>query len=173
MREIIFIGDSLIEYYDWNNRFPKYRVHNLGWSGETLEGLRARIGSYGKRPEPDFIFIMSGTNNIAREETGVIMTYREIISQFQSTFPTTRILIHSIPPMLLPWVKPEVVSQVNAKLRQLADETGCSYIDIHTLFLQAGVEECLEEDGVHINEKGYELWSAVVAEIIEQKAYSK
>ncbi|MFH7326252.1 GDSL-type esterase/lipase family protein [Desulfurivibrio sp. C05AmB] len=167
MREIIFIGDSLIEYYDWNDRFPQHRVHNLGWSGETLEGLRTRVGSYEQRPKPDFIFIMSGTNNIAREETGVIMTYREIINQFHNTFPDARIFIHSIPPMLLPWVKPEVITQVNDKLRQLADETGCGYVDIHTLFLQAGVEECLEEDGVHICEKGYEIWSALIEDILK------
>ncbi|MDF1614974.1 hypothetical protein [Desulfurivibrio dismutans] len=37
MQELVFAGDSLIEYYDWAARFPQHRVHNQGWSGAVAE----------------------------------------------------------------------------------------------------------------------------------------
>jgi len=32
-KRIAFIGDSLTEYFDWQNRFPEYEVMNLGIAG--------------------------------------------------------------------------------------------------------------------------------------------
>ncbi len=158
MAELVFIGDSLIEYYDWAARFSEHRVHNLGWSGETVEELRDRLELVITRIQaPDLIFIMSGTNNVAMEDPGFIRPYREIIHKFQVAFPGARILVQSLPPIILPWFNPELVNQANENLRALAAETGTSFIDVHAIFEQAGIGDCLVEDGVHISNKGYEL----------------
>lgn len=166
-KEIIFIGDSLIEFFDWAARFPAYKVHNMGRAGETVEGLLSRMErELDGWPVPDFVFIMSGANNVAMEETGFIGEYREIINKIKARFPGVHIYVHSLLPMLLPWVTPEMITHANGYLRRLAEETGTNYLDIHGLFLEAGVRECLVEDGVHISEKGYEVWSGVVEELI-------
>ena len=170
MQEIVFTGDSLIEYYDWAARFPEYRVHNMGWSGETVEGLLGRIELIIRQcPNPDFIFIMSGTNNIALEKTDFTAAYRHIIDKLKKVFPTTRICIHSLPPILIPWFDSELVPQANGKLRTLADKTGIDLIDVYKLFQKNGVNQCLVEDGVHISDQGYATWSAAVAKMIGTK----
>ncbi len=49
MQKILFTGDSLIEYFEWAARFPEHRIHNMGWSGETVEGpvgLEARESAF-------------------------------------------------------------------------------------------------------------------------------
>ncbi len=43
MKNIVFIGDSLTGYFDWQKRFPDYDVKNLGIGGETVEGLMGRM----------------------------------------------------------------------------------------------------------------------------------
>jgi lysophospholipase L1-like esterase len=167
-KEILFIGDSLIEFFEWAARFPEHRVRNMGRAGETVEGLLNRMNrELGGWPEFDYVFIMSGANNLAIEETGFIVEYREIIEKFQSQSPGAKIYINSILPTLLPWITPEMVKYINGYIKKLADETGTTYLDIHSLFIEAGVRECLAQDGVHISAKGYEVWSKVVEEAIE------
>ena len=167
-KELIFIGDSLVEFYDWAARFPAHRVHNMGRAGETVEGLLSRLGrEIESWPAPDYVFIMSGANNVAMEETGFIAEYRETINRIKSKFPGARLYVHSLLPTLLPWVAPETIRHVNGYIRELARETGAGYLDVHSLFLEAGVRDCLVEDGVHVSERGYEVWSRAVEEVIE------
>lgn len=167
MANLVFIGDSLIEYFDWADRFAEHRVSNLGRSGETVEELLARLPAVAQRPgEPDFIFIMSGTNNVAMEDGGFLAPYREIIGRLQTAFPAARIVIHSLPPIILPWFNPALVDQANAQIRKLARETGVGFIDLNATFEQAGAGHCLVADGVHISDHGYHLWSTAVGEAI-------
>jgi len=166
-KEIIFIGDSLIEFYDWAARFPGHRAHNMGRAGETVEGLLSRLGRViGEWPEPDMVFIMSGANNVAMEETGFIAEYREIIRKIKARFPKARVYVQSLLPMLLPWVAPEMITHTNEYLKKLAREAGARYLDVHGLFVEAGARECLLEDGVHVSERGYEIWSRAVEKIL-------
>jgi len=59
---LLFIGDSLIEYFDWQERFPKNAVYNMGVAGETVEGLYARLPViYTQLDVLDAIFIMSAS----------------------------------------------------------------------------------------------------------------
>jgi len=37
------MGDSLIEFFNWQERFPDREVFNYGIAGETAEGLLARL----------------------------------------------------------------------------------------------------------------------------------
>jgi lysophospholipase L1-like esterase len=167
LNRIIFIGDSLIEFYDWAERFPGYEVHNMGRSGETVEGLLSRMKRESASwPEADYVFIMSGANNLAMKETGFIAEYREIIKRFQKMLPEAKIFIHSVLPTLLPWTTTESVKYLNGYLTKLAVETRATYLDIHSLFMEAGVRECLLEDGVHVSPRGYEIWSKAVEEVL-------
>ncbi|HDH01537.1 MAG TPA: GDSL family lipase, partial [Nitrospirae bacterium] len=42
-KDILFLGHSLIEFFDWQTRFPDHRVASLGVAGETVEGLLSRL----------------------------------------------------------------------------------------------------------------------------------
>ena len=62
---ILFIGHSLIEFFDWQKRFPGHSAVTLGVAGETTEVLLARIDRIrGAHPSADLIFLMTGLNNI-------------------------------------------------------------------------------------------------------------
>lgn len=39
MKTLHFVGDSLIEYFDWQYRFSACKVTNSGWAGETVSEL--------------------------------------------------------------------------------------------------------------------------------------
>ena len=66
---ILFIGHSLIEFFDWQRRFPTHSTVNLGVAGETTEGLLSRTEHViESHPSADLIFLMTGLNNIAMDE---------------------------------------------------------------------------------------------------------
>ena len=163
---LLFIGDSLIEYFDWQERFPKDIVYNFGVSGETVEGLYARIEViFSQIEEPDLVFIMSGINNLAMGDRTFVTTYRKIVRVLKERYPSSRIFAQSLLPVLFPWISNDDVRDMNRQLKKMAEEEDVSCLDIHSLFLDERgkpVKEYLLDDGVHVSEQGYRVWSREV-----------
>jgi lysophospholipase L1-like esterase len=165
--KILFIGDSLIEYYDWQKRFSDYDVTNLGVAGETVEGLLNRLD---RIPEsinnPDFIFVMTGINNVAMKEYDIVKTYRDVVKSLSSKFKNAIIVIQSILPVNLPWIDNRVIEKINRSLEKIVKEFKAEYLDIYSLFIDSNkniIIDYLLDDGVHLSEKGYEAWAKEVA----------
>jgi len=163
---ILFIGDSLIEFYDWAGRFPEARVHNLGVAGESVEELLHRIPRItGGIPRAGMIFLMTGINNVAMESFDFLSSYCKIIEGLSGAYPDARIFITSLLPVLLGWVPPEVIVRLNKYLEGVAENTGAEFVDIYSLFTDgkgSPKEEYLLSDGVHLSEKGYAVWAQAV-----------
>ncbi len=105
IKRLVFIGDSLTEWGDWGRRFPGYRVTNLGISGETVEGLLARRERIRTQIDnPDFIFLMTGINNIATEQYDIIPAYREIVRNLTTWYKQATIVVQSLLPVDGKWV---------------------------------------------------------------------
>ena len=168
--EILFLGDSLIEYFDWAVRFPHHRVRNLGVSGEPVEGLIERLDVViSEYPEATAAFIMTGINNIAMEQSGFIGDYRKIILRLREAYPAGfRIHIHTLLPTLLQWIDPPEIRRVNSLIAKLAEETGVVLIDMHDLFLERGPRDLLSDDGIHLSDRGYKLWASVLEPIMNE-----
>jgi lysophospholipase L1-like esterase len=160
---LLFIGDSLIEYFDWQERFPKNSVYNMGVAGETVEGLYARLQVvYTQVDTPDEIFIMSGINNLAMGHRKFITTYRKIVRGLKKQYESPRIFVQSLLPVLFPWISNDEIMDINKQLNKMADAEKVDYLDIYSLFLDRegkAVADYLLEDGVHVSERGYSVWS--------------
>ena len=160
---LLFIGDSLIEYFDWQERFPKNSVYNMGVAGETVEGLFARLQVvYTQLDTADAIFIMSGVNNLAMGDKKFIPTYRKVVRGLKKQYRSSRIFVQSLLPVLFPWISNDEIMDINLQLKIMADAEKVDYLDIHSLFLDREgrtIAEYLLEDGVHVSEKGYSVWS--------------
>ncbi|MBI5675924.1 MAG: GDSL family lipase [Nitrospirae bacterium] len=169
---ILFIGHSLIEFFDWQGRFPLHQVANLGVAGETVEGLLSRIGSItGQHPSADIIFIMSGLNDVAMEEFGFAGSYRKIVEKLIPAYPQARIFIHSLLPTNVEFITDKSIQDVNRSLKELAKDTGVEYLDIYSIFINeegAAISEYLLDDGVHLSDKGYDAWAGVLEGIINR-----
>ncbi|NOZ68616.1 MAG: GDSL family lipase [Deferribacteres bacterium] len=167
---LLFLGHSLIEYFDWQERFPAHNAVNLGVAGETVEGLLARVLKIKDVcPEADMIFIMTGINNVAMGDTGFFETYRVILEKLSSYYPGAKVFVHSILPVRVDFMTNEPVREANVRLKELSEASGVEYLDIYSKFVDAGgepVREYLLDDGVHLTARGYAVWSEVLEEII-------
>ncbi len=169
---ILFIGHSLIEFFDWQKRFPAHRVSNLGVAGETAEGLLSRTDAIIKaHSHADLIFIMTGLNNIAMDDFGFIKTYKKILEKLFSAYPSASIYMHGILPVNMDFISNETIQNVNKFLKELARETGAEFLDFYNLYVDEKgtvIRDYLLDDGVHLSDEGYAVWSNAIEKIINQ-----
>jgi lysophospholipase L1-like esterase len=165
-KDIVLIGDSLTEFFDWQGRFPGHRVLNLGIAGEPVEGLLARMSNIRTAAvRADLIFVMTGINNIAMGDHDIIPKYEKVLNTLVSDFAGAEIVMQSILPVRLPWLDNAVIEKINSDLEKTARRMKVSYLDVYSLFVDARdnlVPEYLSEDGVHLSDPGYEVWSGAI-----------
>ncbi len=170
---LLFIGDSLIEFYDWERRFPDHEVFNYGIAGETVEGLFSRLrGILEKVVNPDFVFIMTGINNMAMGDKDFPETYRKIITLIRTKSPYSKVFVQSLLPVLFTFISNDDIREMNCGLRKMAEKEGASYSDIHAVFFDstgAPRKSYLLDDGVHLSEEGYRAWSAEIEKLLTMR----
>ncbi len=158
----LFIGDSLIEFFNWQKRFPDREIVNYGIAGETAEGLLARLpGIIDRVHSPDLVMIMTGINNIAMEDYGFLVTYEKIITSLREAYGQATIAMVSLLPIDLFFLG-DAVPRVNKRLQGIAQNNTILYLDLYPLFLDDNsrtITSCFETDGVHLSNKGYEVWA--------------
>ncbi|MDP2167810.1 MAG: GDSL-type esterase/lipase family protein [Thermodesulfovibrionales bacterium] len=167
MAEIVFIGNSLTEWFDWQGRFPEHKVKNLGVAGETAGGLLYRMESIiSLSGDPDFAFLMTGTNDVLMEDyEGLTSSYREILARLSTAFMRGKIVVQSILPVDASWTDNRAVMKQNEAIKGLARDFKAEYLDLFSLFTGpdfSPLAECLLEDGVHLSAKGYAVWANAV-----------
>ncbi len=173
---LVFVGDSLTEWYDWEHRFPEHRVLNLGISGETVEQLlerRDRIRSVVK--DPDHLFLMTGINNLLMERHDIARTYREILRNFTTWWKAATVVVQSLLPVDMSWVSNDLIRDVNRRLLEIAGQCGAGYLDVYSLFVDENGKPkrgYLSPDGVHLANGGYKAWADAVEKYLQIRSLS-
>jgi lysophospholipase L1-like esterase len=169
-KKLLFLGDSLIEYFDWSERFPEHEVYNLGIAGETIGGLHLRLkGIFRKVKDPDKVFIMSGINSMAMGDEDIADAYRDIVQELRQAYPSAEVIVHSLLPVLFPFISNEDICHMNARLKQIAADEQVLYLDLHARFLDEKgrpVPAFLMDDGVHVSGEGYRIWSGEAEKLL-------
>ncbi len=97
--------------------------------------------------------------------------YKIIIEKLASVYPDTRIFINSLLPTTVDFISNETIQNVNISLKKLAGDTGAEFLDIYELLIDEQgrpVKEYLLDDGVHLSNKGYDMWYKFLEKIINQ-----
>ena len=61
--DIVFFGDSITRGSNFHKRYPNKKIINLGFSGDTLTGMVARVEMI-KAFKPEQIFVLGGINGL-------------------------------------------------------------------------------------------------------------
>jgi lysophospholipase L1-like esterase len=163
---LVFIGDSLTEWYDWQERFPAYRVMNLGISGETVEELLDRRDHIRERiKDPNIVFLMTGINNILSERYDITVPYGEIVRNLTTWYKGAKVVVQSLLPVDMPWINNDTIRTINRHLSEIAREHDGEYLDVNSHFVDENGKPrpgLLSDDGVHLAAMGYVVWASVV-----------
>lgn len=161
--KLLFLGDSLVAFYNWQARFPAHTVVNGGRGGETVAGLMANLPLHLRRcPDPERVVIMIGTNNLLREDYGFLPDYARILDDLSSILPPEQITVTSLPPFRAAHLAPSVVPHVNEDLLQLSRKKKAGFLDLFSAFNSDAptIAACFTDDGIHLSDLGYKIWSS-------------
>lgn len=161
--QIVFLGDSLTQYGEWNE-LTGMQVLNRGISGDTTDGILQRLDQI-TRLKPAKLFIMAGTNDLmqGKDLATIAQNYQHIIEGIRKESPDTKVFIQSVIPVNKEILRAEITNQnvqlLNAQLKTIADKSQSAYIDVFgPLYVNGKLDPQYTHDGLHLSGKGYEVW---------------
>ena len=183
-KRIVFMGDSITE--EWGNLYPEFfsgkNYINRGIGGQTTPQMLIRFKPDAIDLKPDAIVILAGTNDIAgntgpstvRMITDNIFSMAELAKAHE-----IKVVLASILPVYqYSWVDdvidpPSMIDSVNSKIKEYVENQGLVYLDYYSSMVddRKGLKLDFTGDGVHPNEAGYKVMSAIAGEIISQVLY--
>ena len=183
-KRIVFMGDSITE--EWGNLYPEFFSGNYyinrGIGGQTTPQMLIRFKPDAIDLNPHAIIILAGTNDIAgntgpstvRMITDNIFSMAELAIAYE-----IKVVLSSILPVYqYPWVDdvldpPSSIDSINSKIKEYVENKGLVYLDYNSSMVddQKGLKLDFTGDGVHPNEAGYRVMSAIAGEIISQVLY--
>lgn len=166
MTQVLLIGDSLIEGFDWQNRLDRCNVTKMGVPGAMASDIYAALDETKKNsPHADLIMVMVGTNDILTGNYDFIHTLKKVCVQLLRDYPNSDVLVTSLLPIELPHLPYNTVQSLNNHIEAITMKTGCCFLDIHSR-LKNSVKPIFEEDGIHITDNAYEIWCRSLLEHI-------
>ena len=171
---IVFAGSSSIRY--WESLvadMAPLRVLGQGFGGSKLSQLVTWTDRLIIAHQPRAVVVYSGENDLAgllgsRRKTAddLVPMFGQIVERVQAQLPATRIYWVSIKkPPARREIWPEI-DRANQLLAEFcAGDPQCGVIDVLTPMCDDwGVprEELYGADGIHLNESGYAVWTAVI-----------
>ena len=94
-------------------------------------------------------------------------SYDKLIDMVKEQFPDAAIYIEGLPPVTKSVSNTRItlnngrIRKVNVEIAKMATEKGCYYIDLYSALSnadQALPTEIAQEDGIHMNQQGCQMW---------------
>lgn len=162
LHDIVFIGNSITQQGgDWGKRLNKEAVKNRGIAGDVTDGVLARLGEV-TYIKPTAVFIEIGINDLFNPALNSKRTADNIIrivDIIKKQSPRTRIFVQTIFPTKHDFLVNKI-SETNQLLRNYKKPKLYTLIETHALFADSAdlMKKEYTKDGVHLTEKGYEVW---------------
>lgn len=176
-KDIIFLGNSITDYADWNELLQLPEARNRGIPGDITFGVLERIGEI-TEGKPAKVFILIGINDIARNipDSVILDNYTRIIRAIKGASPKTIIYFNTLLPVNKTFPdkahfnKDGHIAAVNEGLKRICTQEKITLIDIHSRFLDAGkmLDKKYTYDGLHLNAEGYRLWASILQPYVKK-----
>ncbi|MFS9173799.1 SGNH/GDSL hydrolase family protein [Streptococcus sanguinis] len=178
--DIIFIGDSIVEYYPLQELLQTdKRLINRGIRGYKTDLLLENLDVHLFGQALDKVFILIGTNDIGKEmpQTETLANLEAVIQEISRDYPLAQIQLLSVLPVNeAPAYKSTVYVRSNEKIqvlnqayRQLANAyMNVQFIDLYDAFLneEGQLRPDYTTDGLHLTIAGYAALSKVLQETL-------
>ena len=177
---VVFLGDSITDYWRLNEYFPDRDFVNRGISGQITGEMLGRMKSDVIDLHPEAMVFLGGVNDLARDiplttiENNYLMiadlaSLYKIKVIFASVTPVSDYHKDQNPAYENTKSRPPVyIAALNEWIRSLCQQRGYTYLDYYSALADnAGLLKAdLSDDGLHPNFKGYRLMAPLALEAI-------
>lgn len=169
---VVFTGSSSIR--TWKNLddlFPDHQIINTGFGASHATDLLAYTDELILMFNPYKVFIYEGDNDISanKKPKEIVNITLEIIKRIRDKNRDTQIILIAAKPSIIRWSLKRKYKNLNRKFKRLCKRDNLlQFADIWKPMLQGRKlkKDIFEEDGLHMNSKGYEIWYTVIKSFI-------
>jgi lysophospholipase L1-like esterase len=167
---VLFIGSSSIRMWkSLEADMDPLPVINRGFGGSKTHEVLAVFDRIVLPYEPRVIVYYCGDNDLGTDNTDSEAAAEGFIAfdgRARAEWPGVQVINIPIKPSLARWGNWEAMRRANEMVRAYCERTpGAVYVDTATPTLDASGEPdpaMFLEDGLHLSERGYEVWTSVV-----------
>lgn len=165
---VVFAGSSSIVRWKLPPSFPGKPVVNVGFGGSQIRDCTNFVPRIITPLKPSTVVFYAGDNDVGSKRTPeqVLADYKAFVTAVHKDSPKAKVLFVSIKPSLSRWAMFDAQTKANALVKQFSSaDPRLGYIDVVPRMLGADGKpnpEHFVKDGLHMTDKGYEVWAAVV-----------
>jgi lysophospholipase L1-like esterase len=168
---IVFTGSSSIRLWSTLAEDMKpLSVINRGFGGSQIADVNQFAARIVLPYRPRAVVFYAGDNDLAasppKSPEQVCDDFKKFVQIVHSPLPETRIYFVSIKPSIQRWTLWPNFQKANELIRKYVTSTpSVEFIDVTYAMLDAqGTPraDIFREDGLHLNEKGYAIWTAII-----------
>ncbi|MCI0491537.1 MAG: GDSL-type esterase/lipase family protein [Planctomycetes bacterium] len=173
---VLFVGSSTIRMWPTADGFPGLPVINRGFGGSHTSDVNHFTERIVLKYRPRVIVFYAGDNDISdgKSPRQVFEDFRSFVSLVYERLPETQIIYLPIKPSLARWSMWPKMREANALVAALAnDNDQIEYVDTATPMLGADGQPrkgLFIDDGLHMNETGYQGWVKILAPVVRDAA---
>ena len=171
-RGIVFVGSSSIRLWDLAKHFPGMPAVNRGFGGSQIEDSIRHADLLVARHAPRLVVLYAGDNDLSSGKTPrqVADDFAAFVRAVRADLPETRIAFLAIKPSLARWEMVAKVREANGLIRAACDrDDRLAFVDVDGPMIGWNGQprrELFVEDGLHLSEEGYELWSTLLRPLL-------
>ena len=169
---IVFTGSSSVRFWkSLQEDFPNRQILNSGFGGSQASDLLVFLDELVLTYNPAKVFIYEGDNDLwARKRPNQVMTtMAQITQRIKAKNPSTQIVLISAKPSISRWKMRGRFRRLNRKLERMAKtDPFIDYVDVWYPMLNSRKlkTDIFIEDGLHMNQKGYDLWYEAMKDLV-------
>jgi lysophospholipase L1-like esterase len=174
---IVFTGSSSVRL--WKNLksdFPDLPVINRGFGGSVANDLLVYFDRVIGRYQPKVIVLYTGSNDINAKLTldEAFADYTKVLDLIHEKLPNTRVVVNAVKYSEKRIDQMDKVTALNKKLEAWCKEHDWSHwVESASHLLDKDgkprTKEIYREDKLHLNEKGYAEWKAILEPVLRNE----
>jgi lysophospholipase L1-like esterase len=183
-RRIVFLGDSITDFWRLNEYFPDSDFINRGISGQITGEMLGRFKADVIDLKPEAVLILAGTNDLARGVNIVAIENNLSMIADLADRHGIKIIFASVLPVSdyhkdqnPSWERthdrsPALIRALNAWIKNVSQQRGYVYCDYFSAMVDKDgqLTADLADDGLHPNSKGYRIMAPIAQAAIARTA---
>ena len=176
---VLFVGSSSIRLWNLAESFPNLGATNRGFGGSEIADSTHFAKRIILKHEPRQVFLYAGDNDIAHGKSAETVTedFQKFAHVVRKSLPETQVVFIAIKPSIKRWALADENAKANTAIQEICrKDDRLGYADIWTPMLGEDGKprpELFAKDGLHLNGKGYELWTSIVKPLIKREKKQK